>query len=151
MLGAMAPLPPARHLLRAQDFATAHHHEPITVADMAAAAGLSRSHFTRAFTATFGLTPGAYLQSRRLERAASLLRRTDHPVARVCVEVGFSSVGTFTTAFGRAYGVTPTAYRAAHPSAGTWAQVPACVLAARRPAPVSRVQDRTREEDAAPA
>ncbi len=146
----MAPLPPARHLLRAQDFATAHHHEPITVSDMADAAGLSRSHFTRAFTATFGVTPAAFLQTRRLERAASLLRRTDHSVARVCAEVGFTSVGSFTTAFGRAFGLTPTAYRAAHPPAGTWAHVPACVLALRRPAPVSRVRDSTRGEDARP-
>ena len=62
-------LPPARYLMRAKDFVDARYADPITVADLAAAAGLSRAHFSRMFTRTFGESPSAYLQSRRLEHA----------------------------------------------------------------------------------
>ncbi len=124
-----------------------HHAEPITVDDMSRAAGLSRSHFSREFTRAFGETPSAFLQTRRLERAADLLRRTDHPVARICMEVGFTSVGSFTTSFARAFGTTPTGYRAAFPPAATWARVPACLLTQIRPAATSR-KDSTWGEDA---
>ena len=84
----MAQVPPARYLLRAKDLADARYAEPITVDDLAAAAGLSRAHFSRMFTRTFGESPRAYLQSRRLERAAALLRHTDRSVADICVMVG---------------------------------------------------------------
>jgi AraC-like DNA-binding protein len=70
----MAYAPPARHLLRARDLADARYAEPIGVDDMAAAAGLSRAHFSREFRRAFGESPHAYLLTRRLERAASLLR-----------------------------------------------------------------------------
>ena len=77
-----APVPPARHLLRARDLADARYAEPITVDDMARAAGLSRAHFSVEFRRTFGETPHAYLLTRRLERAASLLRATDYSPMR---------------------------------------------------------------------
>ncbi len=92
---------PERHLLRARDLADTRYAEPIDVAAMAAAAGLSRAHFTRAFSRAFGESPGVYLLTRRLERAAALLRNTDYGVAEVCVEVGLTSVGSFTTSFKR--------------------------------------------------
>ena len=79
---------PARYLLRAKDLADARYAEPITVDDLAAAAGLSRAHFSRMFTRTFGESPRSYLQTRRLERAAALLRYTDRSVADVAVMVG---------------------------------------------------------------
>lgn len=145
----MTSPPAARHLLAARDFAAAHYASPITVDDMAARAGLSRSHFSREFTRVFGETPRDFLRTRRLERSASLLRRTDHGIATICAEVGFSSLGSFTTAFRRAYGVTPSAYRARFPPAAAWARVPACMLAQVRPAPPTRVQVSTREEDGA--
>src|ERR687890_396881 len=97
----MAFVPPARHLLRARDLADARYFEPLDVDDMAAAAGLSRAHFSREFRRAFGESPHAYLLTRRLERAAALLRTTDRSVADVCFTVGLQSVGSFTTTFGR--------------------------------------------------
>jgi AraC-like DNA-binding protein len=131
----MAFVPPARHLLRAKDLADARYFEPIAVADMARAARLSQAHFSREFQRAFGEPPHRYLLTRRLERAAALLRATDWSVAEVCMSVGLRSVGSFTTSFGRAYGMSPTAYRSAHPPAAARAMVPGCVVRAyARPA-----------------
>src|ERR1700760_266612 len=142
----MAFAPPARHLLRAKDLADAHYAEPIGVEEMAAAAGLSRAHFSREFRRVFGESPGGYLLTRRLERAAALLRTTDHSVAEVCLEVGLTSVGSFTTSFKRTFGRTPTAYRDSFPPPSTQALVPGCIV--RAPA---RPQVRTFREDSPPA
>ena len=122
--------PPARHLLRAKDLADARYFEPLGVDDMAAAAGLSRAHFSREFRSAFGESPHAYLLTRRLERAASLLRMTDRSVADVCFSVGLQSVGSFTTSFTRTFGRSPTAYRAEFPPARAHAVVPSCVVRA---------------------
>ena len=138
----MAFVPPARHLLRAKDLADARYFDPIGVDDMAAAAGLSRAHFSREFKRTFGETPRAYLLTRRLERAASLLRTTDHSVSDICLSVGLVSQGSFTTTFTRTYGVSPTAYRARYPPAADHARVPACLVRA-----YGRPQRRTFRED----
>jgi AraC-like DNA-binding protein len=124
----MAFPPPQRHLLRARDLADARYREPLSVEDMAAAAGLSKAHFSREFHRTFGESPHHYLLTRRLERAAALLRMTDWNVAEVCLSVGLRSIGSFTTSFKQAYGRTPTAYRAAQPSAALAARVPSCIL-----------------------
>jgi AraC-like DNA-binding protein len=124
----MAFVPPARHLLRAKDLADARYFEPLDVDDLAAAAGLSRAHFSREFRRTFGESPHAYLMTRRLERAAALLRTTDRSVADVCLSVGLQSIGSFTSSFTRTYGVSPTAYRAQHPPASQLARVPACIV-----------------------
>ena len=72
-------------------------------------AGLSRAHFRREFRRAFGEPPHVYLLTRRLERAAALLRTTDRSVAEICFAVGLSSLGSFTTSFTRTYGVSPTA------------------------------------------
>jgi AraC-like DNA-binding protein len=124
----MAFAPPTRHLLRAKDLADARYPERIKVADMAGAAGTSKAHFSREFHRTFGESPHHYLLTRRLERAASLLRMTDWSVAEICFSVGLRSVGSFTTSFKRAYGATPTDYRAKQPPAALAARVPSCVL-----------------------
>ena len=123
-------VPPARHLLRAKDLADARYREPLDVPALARAAHLSEAHFTREFRRAFGETPHQYLLTRRLERAAALLRNTDRTVAEICLAVGLRSVGSFTTSFGRAYGLSPTAYRAAHEPAVTHARIPTCVLLA---------------------
>jgi AraC-like DNA-binding protein len=120
--------PTARHLLRAKDLADARYAEPLDVTDMARAAGLSRAHFSREFRRAFGEPPHVYLMTRRLERAAALLRTTDRSVAEICFSVGLQSVGSFTTSFGRAYGVSPAAYRAAFPPAAEHALIPTCLL-----------------------
>jgi AraC-like DNA-binding protein len=134
-------VPPARYLMRAKDLVDAHYAEAITVEDLAAAAGLSRAHFSRMFTRTFGESPRAYLQTRRLERAAALLRYTDRSVADICVTVGLQSVGSFTTSFARVYGKPPAAYRASLPPAASHAQVPSCILRLHtRPTADSRVK-----------
>jgi len=121
-------VPPARHLLRAKDLADARYFEPLDVNDLADAAGLSRAHFSREFRRAFGESPHAYLLTRRLERAAALLRATDRSVADICFSVGLASVGSFTTSFTRTFGVSPTRYRARFPPASDWAMVPTCVL-----------------------
>jgi AraC-like DNA-binding protein len=138
----MAFVPPARHLLKAKDLADARYFEPLGVDHMAAAAGLSRAHFSREFRREFGESPHQYLLTRRLERAAALLRATDRSVADVCFSVGLASVGSFTSSFGRAYGRSPTAYRASFPPASRHAVVPACVLRA-----YTRPQNSTFGED----
>jgi transcriptional regulator GlxA family with amidase domain len=132
----MVAVPPARHLLRAKDLADARYREPLTVADLARAAGLSRAHFSREFRRTFGESPHGYLLTRRLERAAALLRTTDRSVAEICVAVGLSSIGSFTSSFGATYGYSPLQYRARYPPARAYAMVPACMIRAfGRPAP----------------
>src|SRR3982750_3782480 len=136
--------PPARPLLRARDLADSRYFEPLTVDDLARAAGLSRAHFSRAFRAAFGESPHAYLLTRRLERAAALLRTTDRSVAEICLDVGLQSVGSFTTSFTRTYGMSPTAYRAAFPPAAHQARVPLCVMRV-----YGRPQRRTFREDRA--
>src|ERR687897_2499548 len=140
--GLMRGLPPVRHLLRARDLADARYFEPLRVDDLARVAGLSRAHFSGEFQRAFGESPHAYLITRRLERAAALLRTTDRSVAETCVAVGLCSVGSFTTSFKRAYGMPPTAYRKRFPPAAANALVPTCILRA-----YGRPQHRTFRED----
>ncbi|MBI4935181.1 MAG: helix-turn-helix transcriptional regulator [Actinobacteria bacterium] len=138
----MNVLPESRHLSRAKDLADSRYAEPLTVDDMARAAGLSRAHFSVRFREAFGEAPHQYLLTRRLERAASLLRTTDWSVASICMAVGLSSVGSFTTSFGRMFGLTPTEYRRSFPPAAAHARVPLCLVKA-----YARPQVRTFRED----
>jgi AraC-like DNA-binding protein len=142
ILDAMAHALNARHLRRAKDLADARYAEPLDVAALAQVAGLSPAHFSRTFREAFGESPHAYLLTRRLERAAALLRNTDNSVADICIAVGLTSIGSFTTSFKRMFGATPTGYRACFPPAATFARVPACVVHA-----YSRPQLRTFRED----
>jgi transcriptional regulator GlxA family with amidase domain len=139
-------VPPERHLLRAKDLADARYSEPLGVEDLARAAGLSRAHFSREFRRAFGESPHAYLLTRRLERAAALLRTTDRSIADICFTVGHHSVGSFTSSFTRTYGLPPTAYRGSFPPASQQALVPTCVLRA-----YGRPQRSTFREDTEPA
>jgi AraC-like DNA-binding protein len=125
----VAPVPPERHLLRAKDIADARFQEQLDVPALARAAYLSPAHFSREFRRAFGETPHQYLLTRRFERAAALLRNTDRSVADICFNVGLRSVGSFTTSFQRVYGMSPTAYRTAHPPLER-ALIPTCVLQA---------------------
>ena len=80
------------------------------------------AHFSRQFRATFGETPHRYLQRRRVERAMFLLRATDRSVTDICLDVGFSSLGTFSRSFHDIVGEAPTAYR----ERGPIVAVPTC-------------------------
>jgi AraC-like DNA-binding protein len=120
----------------------ARYAEPLDVAAIAKAARLSPAHFSREFRREFGETPHQYLLTRRMERAAALLRATDRSVAEICLLVGLRSVGSFTTSFGRIYGRSPTAYRAAYPPAAHRAIIPTCVILTR-----ARRQSSTFRED----
>ncbi len=122
--------------------ADARYAEPLTVTEMAAEAALSRAHFIREFGRTFGESPHAYLLTRRLERAAALLRGTDRPIADICLSVGLRSLGSFTTSFTRTFGLSPAAYRRRFPPAAERALVPGCVVRA-----YGRPQRRTFRED----
>jgi AraC-like DNA-binding protein len=137
---------PARHLLRAKDLVDARYREPLDVAQLASAARLSQAHFSREFRRAFGETPHQYLLTRRLERAAALLRNTDRSVAEICFTVGLQSVGSFTTSFGRVYGLSPTGYRASYPQAATRAPIPTCVHLAYARQPSSRFREDSREQ-----
>jgi AraC-like DNA-binding protein len=131
----LKPPAPARQLLRAKDLADSRYFEPLDVKALARAARLSPAHFSREFRRVVGESPHQYLLTRRLERAAALLRSTDRSVADICITVGLRSVGSFTTSFGRAFGQSPTAYRAAFPPAADRARIPTCILLAyARPA-----------------
>ena len=142
----MAYVPATRHLLRAKDLADARYRESLDVPTLARAAYLSPAHFSREFRRTFGETPHQYLLTRRLERAAALLRTTDRSVADICLMVGLRSVGSFTTSFGRVFGLSPTAYRASFPPAATRARIPTCIQQAyARPHSRSFREDSTGE------
>lgn len=138
----MGRLPIERQLQRARDFVDARHAEPITVDDMARAAGLSRAHFSREFRRAFGESPHAYLLTRRLERAAGLLRNTDYPIADICYQVGWESLGSFTTSFSRMFGQSPAHYRSNVAPAFGLGLIPACVQRLH-----GRPQNRTFRED----
>jgi AraC-like DNA-binding protein len=114
----------AAHLRRARDLVDRAYAQPLDVAALARHAHVSPGHFIRRFREAFGETPHQYVLSRRVERAQELLRNTDLSVTEVCLEVGFQSLGSFSSAFRRVTGVTPTAYRAAADAVP--ANVPSC-------------------------
>ena len=100
-----------RRLLRARDAMDHTYAQPLDVTALAWIACVSRAHFIRTFRATFGETPHRYLQRRRVERSMWLLRETDRSVTDICLDVGFTSLGTFSRTFREIVGVSPAAYR----------------------------------------
>jgi transcriptional regulator GlxA family with amidase domain len=114
-----------RRLLRARDAMDRDYARPLDIEALARSVYFSRAHFIRSFRATFGETPGRYLQRRRLERAMALLRQTDRSVTEICFDVGFTSLGTFSRTFGEVLGVSPSAYRE-RARAVARAHVPSC-------------------------
>jgi AraC-like DNA-binding protein len=118
-------IPAYVHLLRAKDRIDRRYADALDVPALARTALVSEAHFIRSFKRAFGETPHGYLQRRRIERAADLLRETERPVTQVCLDVGYASLGSFSTAFRETLGESPSAYRA------RWhglppPQVPAC-------------------------
>jgi AraC-like DNA-binding protein len=115
------------HLRRARDLADRHYADQLDLDALAGAAGVSKYHFARCFAATYGETPMRYLTRRRIERAQDLLRSANLTITEVCMMVGFSSLGSFSTRFRELVGETPTQYR------DRWAgeggpRIPGCFL-----------------------
>ena len=100
-----------RRLLRARDAMDGSYAQPLDIRALARIAHVSEAHFIRTFRATFGETPHRYLQRRRVERAMFLLVQTDRSVTEICLDVGFTSLGTFSRTFRAVVGESPTAYR----------------------------------------
>jgi AraC-like DNA-binding protein len=117
------------HLRRARDLLDREYARPLDVPTMARAALMSPAHFSRRFREAFGETPYGYLQTRRVERAMALLRRGDLSVTEVCLEVGCTSLGSFSASFTRLVGESPSAYRARDDHARL-APIPPCVAKA---------------------
>jgi AraC-like DNA-binding protein len=112
-----------RRLLRARDAMDRTYAQPLDVPTLARLAHVSEAHFIRTFRATFGETPHRYLQRRRIERAMHLLRTTDRSVTEICLDVGFTSLGTFSRTFRTIVGMSPSAFRR---GAAPPADVPNC-------------------------
>lgn len=104
-------MPLARHLLRVRDLIDRAYAEQLDVAALARSASVSPSYFSRSFKAAFGETPHQYVMSRRMERAKALLRAGELSVTEVCLAVGFTSLGSFSTQFRRVVGESPSAYQ----------------------------------------
>ena len=128
------------HLRRARDHADRNFAEPLDLAQLAAVATISKWHFHRLFTATYGSTPAAYLSQRRVERAQDLLRSTNLTVTEVCHAVGFTSLGSFSSRFRELVGESPTAYQRRYASGAP--RIPGCYVfmlgLADRPGPYLR-------------
>ncbi|MFG1921759.1 helix-turn-helix transcriptional regulator [Cryptosporangium sp. NPDC048952] len=121
----------AVHLRRARDFIDRRFADSeLRLDDIAAAALMSRSHLVREFARQYGVTPGAYLSLRRLERAQDLLRFANLTVTEVCHNVGFTSIGSFSTAFAQRFGETPSAFQRRW-SAATQPRIPGCEILMR--------------------
>ncbi len=104
-------VPLARHLLRVRDLIDRSYAEQLDIPALARSASVSQAYFSRSFKAAFGQTPHQYLMSRRMERAKALLRAGQRSVTEVCMDVGFTSLGSFSTQFRRYVGESPSAYR----------------------------------------
>ena len=123
----MVPAALLPHLRRARDLADRSYAEPLDLDLLAAAAHVSKYHFARCFAETYGEPPMRYLTRRRIERAQDLLRSANLNVTEVCMLVGFSSLGSFSSRFRELVGETPTRYR------DRWAgqggpRIPGCFL-----------------------
>ncbi|WP_216914911.1 helix-turn-helix transcriptional regulator [Nocardia sp. NBC_01377] len=125
------------HLRKARDLADRRYADPLNLDELAAAAGVSKYHFLRAFTAVYGRTPALYLAERRIERAQDLLRATNLTVTEVCMLVGYTSLGSFSTKFRQLVGVAPSEYQAKFADGAP--RIPGCYVF------MHGLSDRTRE------
>lgn len=115
------------HLRAARDHADRNFSEPLDLAQLAAVARLSKFHFQRLFTATYGLSPAAFVSQRRIERAQDLLRGTNLTVTEVCHAVGFSSLGSFSSRFREVVGESPSAFQVRYAATGA-PRIPGCYV-----------------------
>ncbi|MDP9847702.1 helix-turn-helix transcriptional regulator [Streptosporangium lutulentum] len=110
---------------RVRDRIDREYAKPLNLQALAAGAHMSVGHLSREFRRVYDESPYSYLMTRRIERAMTLLRRGDLSVTEVCFEVGFSSLGTFSTRFTELVGVPPSVYRRDHSQAA--AGIPPCL------------------------
>jgi len=115
------------HLRRARDHIDRNYQLPLELEQLAALAGVSKFHFVRCFAASYGETPIRYLTRRRIERAQDLLRSANLTVTEICMAVGFSSLGSFSSRFTKLVGRSPTSYRDEWAALGA-GHVPGCFL-----------------------
>jgi transcriptional regulator GlxA family with amidase domain len=137
-----------RRLLRAKDRMDADFDSALTVAQLAGISGVSPAHFARAFRTAFGVPPHRYLLTRRIERAAALLRDTDLPVIDIALATGWNSLGTFGRIFRDITGASPSDVRnQAQSTPHQLHPVPHCfVAAAHRPNLKTAVLEKRRRE-----
>lgn len=114
------------HLRRARDHADRHYAEPLDLETLASVAGMSKYHFQRLFTATYGISPAAHLSQRRIERAQDLLRATNLTVTEVCHAVGYSSLGSFSSRFRELVGCSPSEFQRRYADGAP--HIPGCYL-----------------------
>jgi AraC-like DNA-binding protein len=127
-----ADLEELRLLRQARDRMDREYAEPLDVPALARTAAMSPAHFSRRFRDAYSETPYSYLMTRRIERAKWLLRQGDLSVTEVCMAVGCTSLGSFSTKFTELVGETPSAYRAR--DHGEMVGVPSCqMMVATRP------------------
>jgi AraC-like DNA-binding protein len=115
------------HLRQARDLADRHYAEPLDLARLSDAAHVSKYHFARCFAATYGETPMRYLGRRRIERAQDLLRSANLTITEVCMMVGYTSLGSFSTRFRELVGESPSEYRDRWAAQGG-PHIPGCFL-----------------------
>jgi AraC-like DNA-binding protein len=114
------------HLRRARDHADRHYADALDLEALAAVAGMSKFHFQRLFTATYGISPAAYVSQRRIERAQDLLRATNLTVTEVCHAVGFSSLGSFSSRFRELVGCSPSEFQRRYADGAP--RIPGCYI-----------------------
>jgi len=125
------PVAPPQHLRdlarlrRVRDRIDREYAQPLNVEVLARDVNLSAGHLSRQFRLAYGESPYSYLMTRRIERAMTLLRQGELSVTQVCLEVGCSSLGTFSTRFTELVGMPPSVYR--HHAAGSTTGIPPCV------------------------
>jgi AraC-like DNA-binding protein len=123
----MVATPLLPHLRRARDLVDRHYAEPLDLGALAAAANVSKYHFARCFAQAYGEAPMRYLTRRRIERAQDLLRSANLTVTEVCMLVGFTSLGSFSSRFRELVGESPTQYRDRWAAQGG-PHIPGCFL-----------------------
>ncbi|WP_339836673.1 AraC family transcriptional regulator [Paenibacillus sp. FSL R7-0272] len=100
-----------RRIYIAHEYMTAYYNKPITLAETASAAHLSVNHFLRSYKKVFGISPHQFLTERRLQAACQLLSNSDLPVTEICYNVGFESLGSFSSLFSRRFKHSPAQHR----------------------------------------
>ena len=135
------------HLRSARDLMDRRFADPLDLDQMAAQAGFSKFYFARAFKDAYGETPAHYLTGRRVERAKDLLRSANLTVTEVCMVVGFTSLGSFSSRFSELVGMSPSAFQRASAARGGPPPIPGClVMDWARPRPGAATQESNRGE-----